>query len=264
MDCALVDRTGLGNVQGVTGLVELNAALIRKAEVRQNSVGIINADLLTVHLNYGSRTTGTAGKAGDLQSRLNKRNQVVIVRCKVRYGCRACVIENIACSTRLICGVQHKGICITKTTHDFENQELSGHSQRHVRIIRLGSGCNADGMVPQFICIEQDQADGFPAVGIQRIPDTAAFCTAASVEGNITVNGVARCTGCKISVGFNTIKRLISIRNVTIPGKVPTEILQVTVQRAAGSVPLILHRDLAIQRRGVVAIIREVKQHMFR
>ena len=230
MDSTLVDRTSLGDIQGVTGLVELNAAFIGEAEVRQDSVGIVNTDFLTLHFNDRCCTAGTARKARDLQSGLHIGNQVIIVRRKVRNCFRTCVIEDIAFGTRLICRIQNKRICVTKTAYDLEDQELGGHSQRHVGVIRLRRGSNTDGMIPQFVCIEKNQANGFTAVGIQRIPDAAAFCTATSVEGNITINRVARCTGCKISMGFNTVKRLICISHIAVSCKVPAEILQVTVQ----------------------------------
>ena len=103
-------------------------------------------------------------------------------------------------------------------------------------------------MVPQLIRVQQDQANGFPAVGIQRIPDIAACGTSAAAHGHTPVNGVSAHAGGIIPVRLDAVQRVIRIGYIIDSRKMPAEIFKITILRAASPVPLVADRDLTVQR----------------
>ena len=181
MDSAFVDRTGLGNVQRVAGLIELDTALIGEAEVRQYTVGVIYADLLAVHLDHRRRTAGAAGKAGNFQCCLDIADQTVIVRSKVGYCIDTCIIEDIAFCSALIGGLQLECIRISEATDDLINQELSRDSKRDIWIGIFSGSCDTNRMIPHLIAVQKNQTNGLTSCSGHRIPNGTAGSTAASV-----------------------------------------------------------------------------------
>ena len=254
------DGTSLGDVQSITGLIEFRTALIRKAEVRQDTVGVIDACLISIQGNGGRCAAGAAGKRWDLHCCLHQSDQLIIVGCKVGYGSSTGIVEDIAAVATFIGRIQCKSFRIPETADDLKNEELGRHSQRYIGIVRFGCGGDTDRMVPQLIRVQQDQTNGFPAVGIQRIPDIAACGASAAAHGHAPVNGVSAHTGSIIPMRLNTVQRVIRIGYIIDSRKMPAEILKITILRAAGPVPLVANRDLTVQRTGIVSIVSIVKQ----
>ena len=261
MDSAFVDRSGLGNVQRVAGLIELNAALIGEAEVRQYTVGVINADLLAVHLDHRRRTAGAAGKAGNFQCCLDIADQTVIVRGKVRNCRNTGIVEDVTCCAAFVGRLQLEGFRISEAADDLIDQKLGCNTKRHIGVGIFPCGGNTDGMIPHLIAVKQDQTNGLTSCSGHRIPNGTAGSTAAAIQGYVTVNGVTRGTGTIVTPGLNTVQRIVRIGNVTVPGKMPAQILDVCSSGSAASVGFIRNRKLRVQDSGVVAIVRKVEQH---
>ena len=181
MNRAFVNRSCLGNVQSIPGLIELDTALIGEAEVRQYTVGVIYADLLAVHLDHRRRTAGAAGKAGNFQCCLDIADQTVIVRSKVGYCIDTCIIEDIAFCSALIGGLQLECIRISEATDDLINQELSRDSKRDIGIGIFSGSCDTNRMIPHLIAVQKNQTNGLTSCSGHRIPNGTAGSTAASV-----------------------------------------------------------------------------------
>ena len=127
--------------------------------------------------------------------------------------------------------------------------------------LALTTCSNADGMIPHLIAVEKNQANGSPPSGRQSIPYIAAGGTAAAIQSYLPINGVAR-GACSVAAPWlNTVQRVVRIGNTAVPGKVPAQIFDVRCPGGACTVGLVGAGDLAVQNRGVVAVICIIKQH---
>ena len=116
-------------------------------------------------------------------------------------------------------------------------------------------------MVPHLIAVEKNQANGFPPGCGQSVPHIAAGGAAASIQRHLSVNGVAGGAGSKTAPWFNAVERIIRIGNTAVPGKMPAKVFDIRCSGCVRSVGLVSAGDLAVQNRGIVAVICIIKQH---
>ena len=215
------DVTGLCNVQGIAAPIKFSAVTVCKAPVRKNTIAVIDRGFIPGQSDGRRIGTGTACEAGPFYGCLNIGNQGVIIGCEIGDGCHACVVEDIASGAALICGIEIEGAGISQTAYDLIDQKLCGNSQGDVGVGIPFYREYTHRIVPHLIAVQQDQTNGIAPGFREGIPHTAARGAAAAGQGHIPVNGITGGTSTVGSPGLNAVQRIICIRDISIPGKMP-------------------------------------------
>ena len=74
------------------------------------------------------------------------------------------------------------------------------------------------------------------------------------------VNRVAAGTCTVVAPRLNTVQRIVCIGDIIVPGKMPAQIFDVGSPGCAGAVGFVRYGKLTVQHRGIVAVIRKIKQ----
>ena len=83
-----------------------------------------------------------------------RRHQTVVTRSEPRHRGSGGIVEYIAGGAALVRGITLKCGGIPQAADDLVNEELGCDSQRHIGIIVLFRGGNADGVVPHLIAVQ--------------------------------------------------------------------------------------------------------------
>ena len=259
-DGRLGDGASLGDIKRVAGFAELCAIAVREAEPGQNSIGVVDTGFVSGQRNGGCGAAGAGGEARNLQGSLNVADQSVVVRSEIRYGGSTGVVENVACSSAFVGRIQNECFRIPETAHNFVNEELRCDSERDIGVVVFVCRGDADGMIPHFVAVKQNQTNGLSPCFRQGIPCGCTGSTAAAGKRDIPVDRVAGCACGVVFVRLNTVQRIVCIGNVIVPGEMPAQIFDICRFRGTGSVGLISNRELTVQHSRVVAMVGIVKQ----
>ena len=192
---------------------------------------------------------------------MNCVHQSVILGRKIRNACFPCVVENIPGGAAHIHGIAFECGRVPQTADDLINEELGRDPQGDIGVAVLFRGGHANSVIPHLVTVQENQANGLPAIFRHGVPYIAARRAAAAIQSHAPVNGVPGGAGAVAAPWFNAVQRFVWIGNTAIPGEMPAQVFDVSCPGSAGAIWFVFAGNLRLQDGGIIAIVRIVKQH---